>query len=92
MKHGFEISWQGAVGLAGAMFFSGWIASAGYFQVANHWDQANKLHVEETKTIPALKSLAGCQERRADVLAGSVIDERGIPNCPSLPTLKPHKP
>lgn len=82
MKHGLEFTWGGLVAYTGAIFFVGWISSAGYFQVAGHWQTANQLKHVETQTIPALKSLGGCQQRRADVLAGNVAAP--LPNCPSI--------
>lgn len=93
MKHGFEISWQGALGLAGAIFFAGWITSAGYFQVAAHWDQSTELQTIESVTLPKLASVAGCQTKRANIAkAEAVKSENGadadiasIPNC-AVPT------
>lgn len=82
MKHGLEFTWGGLVAYTGAIFFVGWISSAGYFQVAGHWQTANQLKHVETQTIPAIKSIAGCQEKRASVLSGQSDDS--LPNCPSI--------
>lgn len=82
MKHGLEFSWSGLIAYTGTVFFVGWIASAGFFQVAGHWQTAKTLQTVETKTIPALKSAGGCQERRAQVLSGQI--DADLPNCPSI--------
>lgn len=86
MRHALEFTWSGIIAYTGAVFFIGWIASAGYFQVAAHWKTAAQLQHIETKTIPAIKSIAGCQEKRAQILSGQVMELRGIPNCPSIKT------
>lgn len=82
MKGGVEFSWAGLVGYTGAILFLGWIASAGYFQVAKHWDQTAALKIDQTKVIPALKSIAGCQEYRDKILSGQIAAR--LPNCPSV--------
>lgn len=82
IKHGLEFSWAGLVAWTGTAFFVGWISSAGFFQVAGHWQTASQLQHIETKTIPAIKSIAGCQEKRASVLSGQSADD--LPNCPSI--------
>lgn len=65
----------------GAMFILGWLASSAY-HATNTADKAVvQLKTVETKTIPTLKSVLGCQERRADVLAGNI--DSNLPTCPS---------
>jgi len=66
----------------GVAFVAGAIATIVYYQVPHLWTQQKALQTVETKTIPALKSLAGCQEKRAAVLAGQV--DADLPNCPSI--------
>ena len=83
-----EVTYLGLVAFIGAAFFAGWIASAGYFQVAKHWDQSRLLATAQRTTIPDLKHIAGCQEYRAAVLAGQIADDRGPPTCPSVHSVK----
>ncbi len=59
--------------------------------------KADKLQVEETKVIPHLKDVAGCQTARARVATklanaseqGANINLSKIPNCPLLPAKAP---
>lgn len=88
MKHGFEISLPGALALAGAIFYVGWISSAGYFQIAKHWDQTKELHTIETTVLPQALSIAGCQTKRADIAVGDTPAPQGEINCPRPPLPK----
>ena len=77
----------------GALFYAGWISSAAHFNIKQRWEDAHKLLIEQTQTVPALKSFAGCEKMRAQIAtkeaakseAGSDIDLRKIPNCPPAP-------
>ena len=82
---------------AGAIFYAGWISSAAYFNISGRWQDTHKLVIEQTQTVPALKSFAGCEKLRANVAtkdaakseAGSDIDLGKIPNCPAAPKKTP---
>lgn len=70
------------VSALGVAFFAGALATMAYYQVPHLWTEQKVLQTVQTKTIPALKSLAGCQEKRATVLSGQSDDI--LPNCPSI--------
>lgn len=74
--------WLTIVAVLGAVFYLGWIASAGYFNIAQRWADNHKLAV-----------VANCQTVRGNIAKGEAyasengwdINLHAIPNCPPVP-------
>lgn len=81
----------------GMVFVAGWISCSAYYAIPHLWQKQAQLVQVQTKEVPKLKAIAGCQETRAKIATteavksehGADIDLRAIPNCPSL--IKPKK-
>lgn len=72
-----------SVGFAAAAFFVG-LAFGNYDVTKGSVDHVADQYGQAKKQVSALKSVAGCQEKRAAVLSGQVMDLAGAPNCASV--------
>lgn len=70
----------------GMAFFFGVISTIFYYNIPHLWQDQKELVTVQTKTLPALASVAGCQEKRAHLLAGEQtwVDL----NCPSVRSVR----
>lgn len=85
------------VSMLGMVFVAGWISCSAYYAIPHLWQKQAQLIQVQTKEVPKLKAIAGCQSLRAKIATteavksenGADVDLREIPNCPALP--KPNK-
>lgn len=100
MRGTLEITWPGFIAIVGVAVYVGWIGSAAYFKIADHWTESNTLQRVQEVEIPKLKSYAGCQRLRAEVAkdelfmsqVGLQADASAVPNCPPPPKTTPPVP
>ncbi len=65
------------VSIIGIAFVTGWLSSAGYYNLTHLWQQKNQLHTIQTTVLPKLKAQANCEHIRAEVNE-QIIEEATI--------------